>query len=283
MNCDSVREILAVIYPDLRDSDQPAPAAALQHLEQCADCQAFVESRRGFESDATDRELGRAMRNVVVPVDLKSRLLAQVAATSPAIVPNATDDSHSTTIGEPVRPHSPDRSWSRRRITRWLSAVALLLIAFGGGWWFFQLNQKPQLWVENLVALSHAPVFAGTFQQTFRPELPESEILIPPQPKANQAFSLQSDGREIGAIFPYTVGSVRNPLSVVLVVIDLKRVLVLDLKAVGNSFQSAAVYYPKPSHYATKVWRIGESLYVCYVKSSDPNALPRLKTHSVST
>lgn len=275
--------MLAVIRPDFGDADQPDHASAMRHLEQCADCQALIESRRSIDEEPADRELSRAMRNVMVPADLKSRLLAQLAATNPVTVASTASAAQPAATGEPVRSPAPGRLRTRRRIAAVVSA-ALLLIAFCGGWWFIHVNQKPQLWVDNLLALSHAPLPTGAFQGTFRPKLPVSEILLPAQRESTTALSLQSGNREIGAVFPYSVRlSARNPLSVVLVVIDLKRVLVPDLNSVGNSFQAAVPYYPKPSHYATKVWRVGENLYVCYVKSSDSNALPRLKTHSLAT
>lgn len=284
MNCDSARDLLSAFPPDVGVSDQPAQASALQHLEQCADCQAFLEARRSFESDAADRELSRAMQNVAVPVDLKSRLLAQLAATTP--VTSAT----STTIGESapetaiVTPATPTanrptakRSWNRRGL---LAAAALVLLSLGGGWWFFHVNQKVVLTVKQLVDLSHqaAQAGAGAFQQTFQPALPVNEIRMPGVPSG--MFSLQYQGREIGAMLPFQAFA-RPPLKAVLVVIDLQRVVVRDLDSVGGSFVTGETLYP--NQVATRVWRVGENMYVCYVNSKDRTLIDRLKAHSLAT
>lgn len=278
MNCDSARDLLSAFPPDVGVSDQPAQASALQHLELCADCQAFLEARRSFESDPADRELSRAMRNVAVPVDLKSRLLAQLAANTP-VTSATTTAIAAESVPATVTPAVPTakRSWNRRGL---LAAAALVLLSLGGGWWFFHVNQKVALTVAQLVELSHqAPAASSVvFQGTFQPALPVNEIRIPSVPPG--MFSLQYQGREIGAMLPFQTFT-RPPLKAVLIVIDLQQVLVRDLDSVGGSFIAGGTTYP--NHIATRVWRVGENMYVCYVISKDPVFLDRLKTHSLAT
>ena len=150
------------------------------------------------------------------------------------------------------------------------------------GWWLFQSPRQVSLSVPELLALSNSPAAlkSSVFQRSFRPELPVSEILLPADPQVVRPLSFQSaEGREVGALFPYSgpIGRGKS-LSVVLVVIDLQQVQIPGLASVGNSFQSAGVYYPKPDMFATRVWRVGQNLYVCYVRSPKPDDLDSLKT-----
>jgi hypothetical protein len=68
-----------------------------------------------------------------------------------------------------------------------------------------------------------------------------------------------------------------KPLEVVLVVIDLRQVQVPGLASISTSFRAAQVDYPEPHRYATRVWRNGQNLYVCYVRSHSPEDLDSLQ------
>lgn len=266
--------MLALIRPDSGDADQPQLAPALVHLERCADCQAAFESQQ-----KGDRELAQAMRRVSVPVDLKARLLAQLNVAAPQPVPSTIAEPSaplSPAATQPARPH-----WRRRQLAV-LASAAVLVLAFGAGWWFIQTSQRPVLAFNDLLSVSHQPVTAQAFQKSFTPEFPVREIrMLPPAQATNVATSLRHQQREIGAVVPYRI----DKLSVILVVINLRSVEVpeKDLKAVGTSFQQASVYYPKPNAYATRVWRSGQNLYVCYVRSRHPQDLESLSYQSSTT
>jgi hypothetical protein len=280
--------------PDLGDADQPEQASAWEHLDQCADCQAFLEARRSFEIDATDRELGRAMRGVTVPVDLKARLLAQFAAAAqptPASSP-ASDTAvtpvapASTSVAVPV-PVEGDRAEQTRSVQprqpsrRWVLAAisaALVFLTVGTSWWLFQFTQKSKLTVDELVKLAHEPlpIAVPVFQQSFEVELPVHEIRIPAKPE--KMLSLRYKGREIGAMIPFR--PFRSSLEAVLVVVDLKRVLVPDQNTVGENFDAARNDYP--NDVTTRTWHVGDQLYICYVKSKDREILKRLKSQSTT-
>ena len=283
---------MEVVRPDSRDLDLPELASEKLHLQQCADCQAHFELQQ-----LSDRELGRAMRGVAIPVDLNSRLLASLsAAIAPAIAEVLTvaapavefltvESLTAAASASVVKPQQPaersrrsDQSWTRRRAATVVSAAMLLLALCG--WWLFQPQRQTLLSVPDLVALCHQPeaLVAPAFQNSFHPDLPVTEIRLPARLQGLQPLSLQDNGQEVGALFACRVPGVRGKtLSVVLVVIDLKQVQVPNLAGVGNSFQAAGVVYPKPNGYATRVWRVGQNLYVCYVQSKHPEDLDGLQ------
>lgn len=301
MSCLTVREMLAVIRPDSRDAAQPEFASEMMHLEQCAECRAFFEAQQ-----RADQQLGRAVRAVAIPVNLKARLLEQLAAasvapmaigetptladvttTAPAtlsasiITPDQPSDPRTVTT---VQPSAAKPSWTRRQL---LAIAGALLVTVLGSWLLMRVNRLPVQSVEELVALSHGsfPADSPNFQKSFLPELPGSEIRIPTPHEVAGAKSLRFQKREIGAAIPYLIrlAARRNPVTVMLVVIDMKKVQVPGLNTVPTSFQAASVSYPPPKSYATRVWHVGESLYVCYVISNDPEVLGTLKRQSATT
>ena len=306
MNCDNLRALLPAIRPDSRDLDQPEYASERLHLQQCAACQAYWEAQQ----DA-DRELTRAMRNVAVPADLKSRLLAQLSASlnNPQAAAESLDQTAAhgmvarekaahDTVTVPVsetavvpelqpqpelQPRAGERGWTRRRAAT-VTSAALLLLAFGT-WVFVNAPGQAQLTVNELLVLSHAVESGqGTpFEGSFQPVLPTAEINMTDRPQSIKPVSFRLQGREIGALYSYPVRLRRGQTAAaVLVVIDLQQVLV-DLKSVGTSFQTANVEYPLPNLHATRVWRQGANLYVCYVKSKDREALEALKTQFLAS
>jgi hypothetical protein len=279
MNCATARELLALIRPDSRDADQLDCAAELAHLEQCAECQAFVEQHQ-----RADRELGQAMRNVAVPADLKQRLLAQLAQLSPATARAA--ETTTTAIATPTEPATRTvpparRIWNHRRMA---AVAALLLLALIGSGWFLFVPRKPTLRVEDLITLAHQRIGSETQVKSVQLDLPVREIHMPATAEAlSTAISLTYQRQEIGAAIPYQMRvSRRNTIEVMLVVFDLRRVNVPDLKGVGSNFWNAGVSYPPPNAYATRVWRSEHNLYVCFVISKNPEDLERLQNQPTS-
>ncbi|MDB5334745.1 MAG: hypothetical protein JWN70_364 [Planctomycetaceae bacterium] len=280
MKCDEIRAQLSLIRPDSSDADQGEFAPVLEHLQQCADCQAYWEIQQ-----QTERELGRAIRNVSVPADFKARLMAQLttaiaAPTATSVSPETvtTETSLPTTITQPLpRTRPADHAWTRRRAAT-VTSAALLLLAFGS-WFFLNTPRQAQLSFSDLIALSESPAAgaAPAFQQSFEPVLP-SDIWMPNGTRAASAKSVQHQGQEIGALFKYDALG-RKSLRAVLMVINLERTTVSNLPAVGSSFVTAAVDYPLPKMYATRVWRVGQNLYVCYVRSGHADDLDRLQKH----
>ena len=294
MKCDDIRAELAMLRPDSRDADQAEFASALSHLQHCSDCQTYWETQQQSAQQQSDRELGRAIRNVSIPADFKSRLLAQLSAAieapiaaSATVEPVATEIVLPTTTAQPLpRTRPADGAWTRRRASA-VASAALLLLAFGTCF-FLSAPRRVQLSVDELLALAQSPeAFSTHFvtTPTFA-VLPSTEIQTPSGEAitSKTVRSVRYQGQEIGMLIPYSARLGRGKLqSVVLMIIELdpRRVLVSNLQSVGTSFVTARVEYPPPKGYATRIWRVGDHLYVCYVQSSDAEDLDRLKTQNV--
>ncbi|MBT4865833.1 MAG: hypothetical protein HON53_12065 [Planctomycetaceae bacterium] len=77
MDCRTALEILEVVRPDTGDLDDPELAEAAAHIESHAECKSEFLRRQQL-----DREIGSAMRDIPVPHDLETRLLADLAERS---------------------------------------------------------------------------------------------------------------------------------------------------------------------------------------------------------
>jgi hypothetical protein len=77
MDCRTALEILEVARPDSGDLADPELAEAAAHIESHAECKSEFLRRQQL-----DREIGTAMRDIPVPHDLQTRLLAQLAERS---------------------------------------------------------------------------------------------------------------------------------------------------------------------------------------------------------
>lgn len=289
MQCDDVRAQLSSIRPDSRDADQEEFAPVMAHLQQCAECQSYWEIQQ-----QSDRDLGRAIRNVAVPADFKARLLAQLSAAieppvmAPAVTEAATAETLPTTTVEPVpRTRPDDQGWTRRRAATVVSA-ALLLLAFGS-WFFLNTPRQVQVSVEQLVAISQSPEsFPESFPYQFGAYvLPSEEIQTPTLDGKFSGFqTVRYEGQDVGVVIPYSVRLLgqKKVQEVVLMVVTLDphRIAISNLSTVGTSFVSAHVTYPAPNFYATRVWQDGRQLYICFVKSKDANDLERLKLSKVT-
>lgn len=111
MDCNAARALLPLA---LHSPDAPSgPEAAIlrDHLATCAECDAL------FRSEARlDAHLGRAMRDVPVPVSLKQQILSRLEAERLQL-------------------------WRRRlwSSTRGLATAAALLLSIGAVWWWLSL------------------------------------------------------------------------------------------------------------------------------------------------
>lgn len=130
MNCRDAREQLDAARPGPDDRKGAEFAAAMQHVAGCTVCRDVVRGREQF-----DRKLGRVMRDVSVPVGLKSRILDSLQSAVPA--------------AETLDPREvPEGSSARRlRTRRWLLAAAgtvavALLAALAVRFW--PASQQPE-------------------------------------------------------------------------------------------------------------------------------------------
>jgi Putative zinc-finger len=125
MECQTVRMLLAFTQRRVESIDGDERKAVEQHLETCPDCAAWAQAEAAF-----DQALAPAMRDVPVPVQLKTKLLTKLA--------------------EQRRP-SP---W------RWVgvstAAAVLLMLGFGTYWMFFSTVQVDTAVLNDLDARARA-------------------------------------------------------------------------------------------------------------------------------
>ena len=115
MQCQVVRSQLPFLLAAGADQlDADAQAALRSHLEKCPACSAWLERERRL-----DEHLGKALRDVLVPDGLKSKILTRLA----------------------LQPRRVPRSW--------MAAAACVLVALGlSGSWYFWPN--PRLSIDDI-------------------------------------------------------------------------------------------------------------------------------------
>jgi len=157
MNCRDAREQLDAARPGPADREGSEFAAAMRHVAECAGCRDVVRDRERF-----DRNVGRAMRNVAVPVGLKGCILDALQAADAA---------------KPTGEHELPTTASRRerlRTRRWILAgigaiAATLLTALAVRFWPAASQPEPPLTLADLRqqatlrGLSELEPFDGNF------------------------------------------------------------------------------------------------------------------------
>jgi len=78
MDCSNARLVLFLSAENARELDAPTAKELADHVAVCTDCNGVARSHRRL-----DQLLGRAMRDVPVPGDLKARLLERLAKERP--------------------------------------------------------------------------------------------------------------------------------------------------------------------------------------------------------
>ncbi|MCS7046752.1 MAG: zf-HC2 domain-containing protein [Gemmataceae bacterium] len=117
MDCIHARMALALQSRDASELDAEARAALEQHLEVCADCQAWAH-----HENRIDDALGAAIRAVAVPAGLPSKILHTLEARRP-----------------------------RRRGLAWAGAAAACLVLGLSLAGYFWLTDKPELTIDPFV------------------------------------------------------------------------------------------------------------------------------------
>ena len=166
MDCRAALEILDVVRPDSADRTEPEVASAAAHAEDCPRCEERFRSRQEF-----DRRIGRQMRAVPVPSDLRSRLLAAIRD---ADVPTGGSELPAVVPAEPIATRR-ERGRRRARLVAIASTALCLMAAVtifvaqmstAARWTLAELQREARGAWEQADQL---PRFQGTFQ----PLLPE--------------------------------------------------------------------------------------------------------------
>lgn len=265
MNCEASRKLMEVCRPDSSDLGDPELRDLAGHLERCPECRALLEANA-----ENDRRLGRAMRDVPVPADLKERLL--VALERPRAPSRVVD-----------RPPRRRRRFGRRAV--WLgtgmtgvaaaAAVAAVLVVMPPGrhvvtyaevhrweahWGFAELARARWRTLEPADIEDREAVDERVWDELRLEALPPA------------ALPLRSiDGFAVGRFLEQDVAVLRYRLS------GGRKVYVYALPAVG--FQVEVGSDPASDLVATQglvasCWREGEFLYVL-VHRGEKEALER--------
>ncbi len=119
MQCQDVRSQLPFLLAAGADQlDADAQAALRSHLEKCPTCAAWLQ-----RESRLDEHLGKALRDVVVPVGLKQRILSKLA----------------------LQPRRIPRSWMAA------AACFLLALGMGGAWAFWP---SPRLSIDDITSIA---------------------------------------------------------------------------------------------------------------------------------
>jgi len=148
MDCQIAMEMLAVARPDSDDLEGQDLRSAVQHLDTCPQCRATFQQARLF-----DHQIGKAMRDVPVPADLKHGLLEtlQVERTAASLANASTRDS-TADVAQSRTGFSDDKSLPRRWRRRPIQVVVAISVCLmvGLATWLFLGPSGPKMLLEDL-------------------------------------------------------------------------------------------------------------------------------------
>jgi hypothetical protein len=272
MDCRTTLEILDAARPDSNDLREPEFAKALEHLEICPRCSQIVRHRQEL-----DEQIGGIVRDVLVPVGLRERLLAVLQHTRAKLRTDAGEaaSSAASSAESPARPEAaPDSAeavvpmsrTSRRMWLRKAAAAAACVLAGLGTWYVVEMQSRGSVTLAQLresapFSLSELPIFDGNFKA------------IPPHgwsssgrlrlSRSVRGLSLSGRNRHEAALYSiYVSGTEGAAAAGVLLVIPAREV---RSRPQASNFSAGNVSYV--GTYATVAWADADFVYVCFVKS----------------
>lgn len=257
-DCLAARRALELARPG--EIEALAPAAANRHVECCPDCQAVFERNRKL--DAT---IGQVCRDVPVPADLQSRLLAALLVSAETA---ALDQSgrvnplpgHAVTApgaANAMQRGQQSRLWRRRSVVAAAFGLALL------GAWFVLRPPRPALNLDELTAQAIEFVEPQA--------LPEfGEGIVPPLPRTMDTRFLRTPPRKLpsdsAAVYCFRFKTPRGR-------IIEGRLLAVPVALLQNPPASTS-FLGRPAIYralgfCSSQWIEGGYAYVCLVKGGE--------------
>lgn len=244
---------------------------ARRHVERCAECQSFQRRRDEF-----DMHVGAICRDVPVPEDLASRILAAldteggIPTAQPGSLPASTVAG---TVAVQTRERVAQRPRLRRRVLWMAAAAACVALAFGGVW---HVAFRRTIDLDQLIAAGIGPdaTQLALFAEGAAPPLPMSL-------NGRIVFSAPhqlASGR--AAVYLFELPTSRSGIAIrgrLLAVPAAK----LIRRPESNAFLGSPASY-RVTGYCSTAWVEGDLAYVCLVEGGE-DLLHRLKARTVAT
>jgi hypothetical protein len=271
MDCRTALEILEVARPGSGDLTDPELAKAAAHIESHAECQQEFLRRQQL-----DREIGAAMRDVPMPHDLSTRLLAELAKRS-----DSTDAAEVVeTVAVAVTSAEPNTALRRRTWMRWVvGAAACIAVVIGlqflpGDPELIDITELPNQ-VANSIGDQNLDLnfdklkefdgsYAHELQRDWNSPLNELPLIGP------KSYQYQdADGANLAiAMYQFRFKHRNVPVTGYLLVLPAR--LVKQDQRPANKFLaiSSAVIGPRMT---SQSWIRGDFVYICVVPSGHKN------------
>lgn len=272
MDCRTARENLEAARLQTDDMDESHFAAAVAHLQICTECAAVLHSRQQL-----DRRVGRLMRDIPVPVDLKERLIraiamAELCPAADRFAHREPDFTFSASRGPTAAPGRPPRMLYGGLLRRGLAAAAVCLLIGVAIWLALWVQLGPSVTLTQLqeeVPLDFAslPNFDGSFDAQ-----PPDDWLSSPRFRFDReamGWAPRGERGHVAALYRFRF-QMRRDVSYggVLLVIPTRSVAA---PISAQVFDAGGVRYFSSSQgsYAAVAWTAGEMTYVCFVSGGD--------------
>lgn len=250
MDCWEAQELLEGIDFGAIDADDALALEAQRHHAQCADCRTAMDDRLTWNARLTE-----AMSAVTVPADLESRLANRLGPLSTAATAVAA-------------PRSPRRGW---RLAMAAVAALLLIAVFLMPWRQSELLTQASI-IENIgCELTDLKPYDST---RWKPELPMSwRSFFRLQPELTHAFP---PGRAMSTAalvpFEFRASAAATPIRGRLIMVPVSQFQSAPNE--GDFLSTRVDYFPG---FYVCVWREGDWVYLCYVRSVRGGELDELQ------
>ena len=270
MDCQTALELLDIVRPDSGDLTEPELQSASAHVETCAKCESIFRGRQDL-----DRAIGKVVRDIAVPADLKSKLQDALAAATvepdiepvagtPAVAANTAIDVEEPPKTQPAPAAKPlhRRAWFQVAATSACVALGVIVWLLPPEQSTIALNDLREQTIEKLSDVAALPAFDGGFAAGVPLDWKGLRTLR--FAAFVHGLDSASSKTHLGAIHRFKLlRSGRGPVNGFLLAVPKSRVTTLPS---AKSFAAAKVVYPKSRRFATAAWTDGGLVYICFVR-----------------
>ncbi|MSR58337.1 MAG: hypothetical protein EXS05_11785 [Planctomycetaceae bacterium] len=265
-DCRAARRVLEWARPG--ETEALPLAASNRHVESCPDCRAALERNRQL-----DLKIGRLCRDVPLPADLQSRLLAALQIPSDAAATDrvSKDGPMSVEVAAASVKHGPqNRLWLRHSVL----AAACVFVVLGA--WFVIRPPRPTLNLDELTA--------QVIELVDPQALPEFAVGdVPPPPRSMDTRFLRIPPKRLpgdsAALYCFRFKTPRGR-------IIEGRLLAVPVAQLKNAPTSSS-FLGRPAVYlaqgfCSSQWAEGGYAYVCLLKGGESDLNRLLPASSVA-